>query len=83
MRKWGVRFPKLPFLSCAYRVLPIPDPISRWRWPVLGNSGVAAVASLMSHFVGPPGGVVRQDVLEATELDVNSSDDDYAAWVAY
>ena len=37
----------------------------------------------MRCLCGPIGGAPREEVLAATELDVDSSDDDFTAWVAH
>ena len=50
---------------------------------VQGDLGLAAVERQMERLFGPPDGAVRRDVLAAAKSDVNPSDDDYAALVAY
>ena len=41
---------------------------------------MAAAARQIRRLFGPIGGAVRGDVLAATEMDANSSDEDLAAW---
>ena len=46
---------------------------------VQGNLGIGAVARQMGRSFGQCGGVARQDVLAATDVQVNSNNDDYEA----
>ena len=48
-----------------------------------GSSGISVVARQTRRPSGPRGGDARQDLLAATDLDVKSNDDDYAAWAAF
>ena len=80
--RWGGSFP-WAFVSVLYAEN------ASLSWPdkslVLAsaqrNLGTAAVAKYMG--LVPIGDGVRQDVPAATEVDANSSDDDFASWATY
>ena len=50
----------------------------------LGKLGPREISRRMRRFCGPRGGAARQDVLAATDVDVNSNDEDgFPAWPAF
>ena len=66
------------------KMLPFPDPRNRWRRPARrGIREFLRRPAQRRRLFGPLVDAARQDVLAATDVDVNSNHDDFATSVAH